>query len=170
MRIIALDPGGTTGYAVFDWAPGYGLGTYGHIGPEEHHYKLDQFLIENEKGLQPHQAPETDAIIVCENFVHSNNEFAELVSCEYIGVVKRYCQDSNVRLVLQSPSIKPGKNKNSKGWATDAKLIKLGIFLEPKTKWMHANDAMRHLAYFVCNNKTAPASAQAEMLLRLKGI
>jgi len=165
--VIAIDPGGTTGYVIWDSGVPGGMWTHGQLGPEDHHWKLDQLLKETTKHLMDSVYDPEHFLIVCERFDHRNAEFAKLVSVEYIGVVKRFQQAFGATVVWQGSSVKPSK-KNGTGWATDDKLIRMGLLITPKTPWRHANDAMRHFTYWAVNNPKAPPELRNELLLRLK--
>jgi len=164
MRIVSLDPGGTTGYVIYCTGVPGGIYTYGHLGPEDHHYKLRTLLEEC-------AAYQESMYIVYERFDPRNNDFAKLISVEYIGVIKAFNQASGVPIVAQGSSIKPHKAKatnQATGWATDEKLQQLGLLLTPKSTWKHANDAMRHLVYFVCHNPIVPTKLSDQFFAQLK--
>jgi len=154
-RIIALDPGGTTGWAMWQDTTimaGADLGwpwnhfTCGQIGPEEHHDDL-YILLETQ---QTH--PFT---VVCETFEFrqsdNHREGTNLMSREYIGVAKLFVRQrsfvkdgvAQVRYVPQSPS-------QGKGFVSDEKLKVMGLWV-PGQK--HARDALRHLVYYLVNKK-----------------
>ena len=172
MRIVALDPGGETGYAILHWTVKHGgsLGTYGHLGPENHHHKLRTLLEQNARVMPLGETAQRDMIVVCERFDPRENNFAKLVSCEYIGVAREWCQYRSVTLVLQGSSIKPGVKDRGTAWATDRKLEALGLLLTPASKWKHANDALRHLAYFICHNGHVPAELRDIFFQKLKAL
>src|SRR6185437_8151550 len=73
MRIVALDPGGTTGYVIYCTGVPGGIYTYGHLGSEDHHYKLRTLLEEC-------AAYQESMYIVYERFDPRNNDFAKLIS------------------------------------------------------------------------------------------
>lgn len=140
--ILALDPGGTTGWArampggllspngiVFDG---------GQIGPHEHHEELYDLLT----TMNPD-------FLVIESFDFRQHkggqgikDKVELVSREYIGVAKFYCERYCVVYTQQMPFLK------SK--ITNDKLARLGL-LHPRklTTDVHYHDAMRHLLYYM---------------------
>ena len=155
MRYLALDPGGTTGYVVYDGD----VASYGHLGPDPHHWKLWRLLLEQDDYMAGQLQ------VICERFDNRANPGAKLISLEYIGIVNLYQQmventtaPGIQRVFYQGSSIKPGKGKSQahQGWATDEKLIRAGLLQVPKTRWVHANDAMRHLLYFFCHNSAVP--------------
>lgn len=125
MRLLALDPGGTTGWASytnkkFD---------SGHLGeyPKFHNAMLRDFL--------NYEKPDT---LICENFKRVTTESAVLVSIEYIGVARMWTQDNGVDFFLSSTG--------NMAFVTDAKIKKLGLWVPGK---VHAMDAMRHLLWYM---------------------
>lgn len=143
MRVLALDPGGTTGWATYSCLiiPGIPAATLyltqkfdcGHITGARHHQQLEDFL-----GNQRVQ----QFIVVCERFdERPGKSFAvNPVALEYIGVVKRWCSENQVKLVMQMPS-------QAKGFTTDLNLKRLEIW--QGKKWKHAMDAYRHLLWYL---------------------
>lgn len=136
MRIMGLDPGGTTGVAIYDDEAFCHWERYS-LGPEPHHTDLFYDL-------------QGETEIVYEDFIYQRREIDKgvslsLVSVEYIGIIKLYEQDSPpelpVTLVKQSPS--NGKNSNS--FWDDDKLKQLGLW----TNVEHERDATRHILYYV---------------------
>ena len=137
IKVISLDPGGTTGWAK-------GLIREGRMGAFSGQYAWDHL------GLYDHLMLFHPHFIVCERFDYrkggKKQEGVELVSREYIGVITLYAQQMNltcdpgsykVRLFMQMPSEGVGGY-----WAEDKKLKADGMFNVGKP---HANDAMRHL-------------------------
>jgi hypothetical protein len=144
MRILVFDPGGTTGWTLFDIelpvVVNSKLSTFlrdhvrqGQIGNNtEHHLRLWSLIAE----VQPD-------VIVCERFDNRGNEFSRIVSREYIGIVKMYGQTHvEVMIVWQG-------SDQAIGWTTDEKLRTLLLLCIPLMKWRHANDALRHLIYYL---------------------
>jgi len=134
VRVIALDPGGTTGVSTYDGD------VWGHyqLGPTEHHRELYHAL----------DATEPD-VVVYERFQYQRRELTRgvalnLDAVEYIGVVKFWhALHLNVDLVCQTP------HQAKKFWDDD-KLKTLGLYI---TGAPHANDATRHLLYYVTFNR-----------------
>jgi len=140
-RVIALDPGGTTGWASYSalWLPGdpvsysYESWECGHMGGP-HHEQLESWL-----GMQRVQ----NYTVVCERFDdRQTGHNVNLVAAEYIGVIKKYCETENVHLVMQMPGVAKPFVKNE-----NLKLLDLwrGV------KWKHAMDAQRHLLWYLIN-------------------
>lgn len=135
MRLIALDPGGTTGWAMYD---DFSLEhTCGHMGPEEHHNELFNFL----ENYRPD-------ILIVEDFQYRplgqkvERMKIELTSVEYIGVAKLYAGGlpALTRLVLQ-----PSSTCNGPRLITDELLKRMGLWI-PNMR--HAMDAREHLLYY----------------------
>lgn len=136
--VVALDPGGTTGWAA--WEPDEGF-SHGQIGPDEHHELLYQLLGRFYVGHDK-------VMIACESFdfrkFDGNRAGINLISREYIGVTKLFAkQFKGVSVHLQSPG-------EGKGFVNDEKLKALNLWV-PGQK--HARDAYRHLIYFLVNKK-----------------
>lgn len=139
-RIVSLDPGGTTGWATFtsdgvtaQWLCGQLAG--------QHHDRLDAML-----GTFHTE----EYHIVCESFEYRNVSRAGLVldSVEYIGVMKRFCQNRGVSYTMQTASQgKVGTRPNA--FVKKSNLEKLGLWSPGN---IHAMDAYGHLLYYMINN------------------
>lgn len=144
--VLALDPGGSTGWAsmIAEAVPAEN-GKYelfnpsyrcGQIESKEHHKKLYTLM-----GLF-----HTDLYyIVSESFEYRNKSRPglELVSREYIGVTKYFCQERDVPLFMQTAAM-------GKGFVKDANIKALGLW---STANKHAMDAYRHLFYWLINSE-----------------
>ena len=122
MKIVALDPGVTTGWAS---RARDRYSTRQIIG--EHHVELWDALY----NFEPQ-------VVVCERFTYQRRDKVILKSVEYIGVVTLYCEQYGANLVMQTPS-------QAKNLWTDTKLK---LVEQYKPNQPHANDAMRHLLYY----------------------
>lgn len=176
LAILGLDPGGTTGWALYTAdvihslegerpTPEYYNEKFnaGQIGPGPHHRQLWGLL---------EQWTVTNTIFVCESFEFRRNERDRnrtnivLDSKEYIGVVNLYQQmfehtthpQIGLEVVYQTAA-------TGKGFWTDTKLQMVKKFSTPKTKWPHANDAMRHLLHYM-----AFKMDRRDLLQPLKGL
>jgi hypothetical protein len=155
--ILALDPGGTTGWCSYDSSTGL---QRGHIDDGNHYFKLFNIIIgiiDTRISRKIH--------IVCERFEFrksdADRDKIDYISAEYIGVVKligqMYKANSNVKLVMQSASQVKGRkdaNDDPTVFFNDDRLKKLGLWL-PNMR--HAMDATKHYAYyrtFTLNDKT----------------
>lgn len=146
MRILAFDPGGTTGWAfhelVLDKMTGAPLMIGGQLGPVPHHLELWQLIMR----LNPD-------VIVYEDFQYRIKRDHEddgsvlpagivLVSVEYIGIIKLSAYASalrGVKLWCQLPA-------HGKGFWTNDKLKKIGVYAKG---CQHQNDATRHLLHYI---------------------
>lgn len=150
--ILALDPGGTTGWASFQatqiWNPLEGKFEYvgrqwtcGHLDlpHEDHHLSLYNLL--GQMHLAKYQ-------LVCESFEYRNRSRPglELISREYIGVTRLFCQERRVPLTLQSAS--QGKITD-KSFVKKENLQRLALWAPG---WTHAMDAYGHLLYYMINH------------------
>jgi len=153
LSITALDPGGKTGVAFYDADVIYNVDsqleflnekwdTLQLVEPD--HHKTLKHMLERRHV--------SNTIVVCESFQYRRPVDApavELISMEYIGVVKLVVQERpDIQVIWQTPGkVIPPKNKNhAGGFWTDEKLKQV-------RKWSagrkHANDAMRHLLYYM---------------------
>jgi hypothetical protein len=148
LTVLALDPGGTTGWAMYraqvlpgDYGPDNKLRNEyydetficGQMGPEDHHEELFGFL-ETQHTQEYH--------VIYESFEYRNKarEGLVLVSREYIGVVKLFGQQrGGVVVVKQGPA-------TAMAFVKDAHLKKLGVW---DWRMGHAMDAYRHLFYYL---------------------
>lgn len=126
--IIGLDPGGTTGVCIYK-SNGHTL-TRLQLDGGNHHNDLWNLL--------GHHAPH---IVVCERFDYRpNQKHAELISVEYIGVVRLWCRRTNTPLIEQR------QLKGRQGLWSDAKLKKLDVYIPGNE---HAMDATRQVLYYL---------------------
>lgn len=150
--ILALDPGGTTGWASFQcdqiWNPIDEVFEYvgrqwtcGQLDlrPEDHHLTLYNLLghFHVDKYM-----------IVCERFDYRNKSRPglELISREYIGVTRLFCQDRRIPLALQEAS--QGKITD-KSFVKKENLQRLALWTPG---WGHAMDAYGHLLWYMINH------------------
>ena len=149
-KIIALDPGGTTGIAMvelrdtvkvelgFDqpepWLPQFKVE---QLGPGEHHIELEDFLEKHLMGVDR-------KFVVIERFDYRNTSRSRvrLDSREYIGTVKGWCRRRGIPLFMQTAA-------QAKGFVPDQALKDANLYTKA---FRHANDGMRHLIFFVVNN------------------
>lgn len=155
MKLIALDPGGTTGWATCDYkqepagvdTDGTVLYenvlkfTSGQIGPGKHHRTL--------LALLEFQATNADYHVICESFEFRQRarDNLVLVSKEYIGIVELFHQTWTPTpvVVFQTAAM-------AKVFVTNDKIKSLNLW-----DWRapHAMDAMRHLIYYLVHNTGA---------------
>lgn len=150
-RIIALDPGGTTGWVVHDLEDGKPSlplkVSGGQLGPDLHHkelYDLLQITFEDSliDGIDKLQ-------VVCEAFTYrivrsggTKMPGINLISKEYIGVARLWVQQRSLAYrpawYEPMPSVAVGKDP----WWNKERLKKLGVYTKGEP---HRNDATRHL-------------------------
>lgn len=159
-KMLGIDPGVTTGLAVFyphrftKIASGMGTHDRGYawerheLGPDPHHRELWNFL-----------AGENWHSIVCESFEFrqgtANRTGLRLDSVEYIGVVKTYVALRSVRanqavnLQMQTAGMMKGGPFGPKPRDRDA-LRRLGLHTTYGPDYPeHMNDATRHLLHYM---------------------
>lgn len=163
MRIIALDPGGTTGWATVSWmSAGEFVLTWppqfecGHVDGPDHHNKLNTLL-----ELLCTQS----TIIVYEGYnpVYRDANQVDPISLEYIGVIKRFAQERELPIVKQSSS--QGK-VTKKSFVKKYNLSSLSIW-HPDYK--HAMDAYGHALWYLINTEGAIPAKEKNRLLGMGG-
>lgn len=139
MRVVAIDPGVTTGVAIHEVFPDSVNPQWRkeELGPDKHHLDLWKFFQFN-----------PPSVIVCERFEYRNVRHRganmpgiRLESREYIGVCELYSQMHNVPLEMQTVA-------SAKNLFTDDKLKGLGLYRAPSGR-QHMNDATRHALYYI---------------------
>jgi hypothetical protein len=168
---MALDPGGTTGWACFEieldphgyarWDPTKMLSKYFTTGQlkayEEdsdtgHHRALWLLLMKYRPD-----------VVLCERFDNSGNEFAKIISAEYIGVAKCWCSCIGAKLVMQGAD-------QAKRFGRP-KVKDLGLEIKPAYEWRHANDALSHLVTYLMKREDDVAPGiRMRMLQLLKAV
>src|ERR1700760_897342 len=141
MKIMALDPGGTTGWSIFEVAMDGDRPMFddilkcftraGQLDREGHHATLWRFLDK--------ENPDT---IVMERYEKRNNDFSLLISVEYVGVAKAWAALRRKVLVFQ------GASQALHFMDEGSKLARLNLVLEPYTKWKDANASLKHLVFY----------------------
>lgn len=151
-RVIAFDPGGTTGWASANWLPLRETDSLssiediefssGQIGPGEHHLELWKFLHRWANGHSRYGE------VACELFEfrqHVTKEHTktkvELISNEYIGIIKLFAITREIDVNFQNASSAKTFIPD-KGPQANVRLHQLGLYEPGQT---HANDAKRHL-------------------------
>jgi hypothetical protein len=138
VSLTAIDPGGTTGIAMYDAQ--YIRGSYFkqqydvmHLGPGDHYEDLYSLL----ERRRTH-----NSIVIAEGFDNRDNPAARITSAEYNGVVKLW-RDRNpdVPVVFQTAAL-------GKGFWTDDKLKKVDLYFKG---FKHGRDAMRHLLHYMAH-------------------
>jgi hypothetical protein len=128
MRVVALDPGGTTGVAL---AIDYEIEEVSQLqtttGAEYH-----ELLHTIEYWWKPE-------LIVCESFLHRTTIGVDTTALEVIGCVKMYAWRESVELLFQTPS-------QAKAFWTNDKIKKIGLW---RANQRHAMDALRHALVWI---------------------
>lgn len=152
MSVLALDPGGTTGWATFGGEyrianDGHGI-NMGQMGPHTHYQQLAAFI-------ERLHAP--SFTIVCESFEYRRGlrDNVELISREYIGIVNLIAAERDIPVHWQTAA-------KGKAFFKDEKIKYLGLWW-PGHK--HAMDALRHLLHYQMFEKH-----DQELALKLKGL
>lgn len=131
MYILALDPGGTTGWCGYDTEKEEFHN--GIVGPAPHHYEL--------WGMISSMCPD---ILIYESFQVSVKT-TNAVSLEYIGIFKLYAYSVNIKLVPQTSSA-------GLGFWDDGKLSRVGQW----HRVIHVRDATRHLLHYMTFTRKDP--------------
>ena len=165
-NVLAFDPGGTTGWA---WAylanDSLGHPTLikpsdikiqtGEYGPQTHHLKLYQDICSMGRNYMAMDLPALE--VVSEPFHYRQNVVGEnaagfrgkveLVSAEYIGVIKLACAQLGLSYYDR---FTPGEAKR---YVTNTKLEALGWLQTPQHAMRHRNDALRQLVKYLIVKK-----------------
>lgn len=141
-RILAFDPGGTTGYKLYDSETDTFSG--GQLEPN-HHFKLWSML--NDLKINA---------VVYETFEYRNKSRAGLVldSREYIGIIRLFEAMYSIPTTKQTPA-------QAKGFVSDARLKRGGLWVPGHP---HENDACRHLIYYMINTMKVMPEKRLELV------
>ena len=150
MRILALDPGGTTGFKIWSDEVGFVGGQLinGHM-KDGHHEELWSML----NNLYP-------TVVIYEAFEYRNRARAGLVldSREYIGIIRLWGEITDGAVLVKQTA------SQAKGFVNDA-ILKKGSLWVPGNP--HENDAMRHLVYYLVNGKHGLTELRTKLLKEL---
>jgi len=123
---VSVDPGGTTGLA-------YMNSDYKVFVAQIEERDHNLILMETLDALEPDR-------VICEDFTFRQSKSkVNLDARNYIGVIELWCQTNDVPLHMQTPA-------QGKGFWNDDKLKKINLYSANKP---HANDAVRHLLYYI---------------------
>jgi len=137
-NILCVDPGGTTGVAIFNFDKDSEPKLWEHFQIPNGTEGFIEFYRENKSYYNW-------STIVCESFtLRTGVKFPDLTPVYIIGAIQALIDDS-VELVLQSPSVKSLCNDDR------LKLIRMH-----KRGQGHANDAIRHGIIYFRNIKHMP--------------
>jgi hypothetical protein len=161
-HVIGFDPGGTTGWAQVIYDPNIlrpasqvTLSEFklqvGEFGPQLHHNALFEFMTEMWADYRRDLPPE----FVTEPFNYrqysdGSRSNVELISCEYIGVMKLFVSRHREDLPY-SPMLYDRFNASmAKNSITNEKLDKMGWLQRPATTTeRHKNDALRQVVQYL---------------------
>jgi hypothetical protein len=132
-HLLALDPGGTTGYAFFSRQPDgrYRLEEAGDFPLwKELPQVLDWVVRESRASDTLEIDPDAEGIVVFEQIQASHPAF-DSIGIQVIGVLRFLCEQERIRNVAQHPALITGIKK----W---------GILNFVTIKSEHARDAVRH--------------------------
>lgn len=137
-RILSLDPGGTTGIAIFDYTEDTEpvMVMNAQVGGSLEGFIL--WYIENKPTYKWD-------MIVCEDFtLRLNVKFPDLSPVYIIGALTAL-EWGTMQIVYQQPSMK--------SLCDDTRLKKMGLYTPA---FGHANDAVRHAIIYLRNKKHMP--------------
>lgn len=165
-NVLAFDPGGTTGWAQATlpnvWADSnlekFELSDIelrtGEFGPEDHHENLHHALFTWQDDAGNYGLPWPEVVFepfhYRQNVVEEGEKFrgkVELVSAEYIGVIKLACAQFNMTYYDRFTA------GEAKSYVTDRKLELLGWLQTPPYSMRHRNDALRQLVKYLIVKK-----------------
>ena len=142
--LVAFDPGKTTGLAVLSFSDTT-------LPSLRAHDQLDveQFFT----ALQLVASWTTPVTVVCEDFTLRRGRpmsSDQTLPMYLIGALQYVAyHNRSITLVMQTPAA-------AKQGVTDEHLENLGLLQTPKTKWDHANDALRHAVQYLKSIKHMP--------------
>ena len=165
-NVLAFDPGGSTGWAQailhdpIDDPDRVKIDDIylftGELGPKPHHRELYTF-IRDQSGLMSEVGYVPTMEVVSEPFHYRQNVVGEdaagfrgkveLISAEYIGVIKLACAQLGLSYYDR---FTPGEAKR---YVPNTKLEALGWLQEPITPMRHRNDALRQLVKYLIVKK-----------------
>lgn len=132
--VLTLDPGETTGWALFDRGQLVECGQWRTLNPST--------LANDIAAISAARGP-LDRIVYEEYRVRGNkfkeHVGSEVITIQHIGAIKVVAAELNIPLVKQTAGM-------AKGFATDAKLRRWGLY-QPGLR--HANDSIRHGCYWL---------------------
>ena len=127
--LVALDPGKTVGVAIcaYDLKKRTARWDHAQVRDNEVWSILELY---SEKGLQR---------VIAESFTFRAKTAVNLVGAEVQGIIKEFCRQFRIPYEPQNPS-------EGKHYFTNKRLIDLDLYIPNKP---HANDATRHLLYYL---------------------
>lgn len=147
--ILCLDPGETTGWAIFDRGQLDSCGQWATPTPVEMALFVREseilpyaFVVGEQGEVQP--ARRGLGLILFEEYRVRGNKYkehvgSEVVTIQHIGAIKVVAAELGIATAKQSAGM-------AKGFATDTKLRRWGLY---QTGQRHANDAIRHGCHYL---------------------
>jgi len=142
-RVLCLDPGGTTGYAIFEYSEDGEavVKTAGQI-PDGLEGFIEWYM---------EQVVSSWDVVVCESFtLRTGVKFPDLSPVYIIGALQAMEAAWDKKPIYQPPTSKPLCN--------DDVLKRLGIYIPGRG---HANDALRHGIIYLRNKRHLPTLRKA---------
>lgn len=142
-NLVAFDPGKITGIVIGEY----------HDNKAFEPHSVDQLTVEQYFQSLKVLSAVDPVTVVCEDFTlrrgrpMSGDQTLPMYLIGALQYVAFY--NRNITLVMQSPAA-------AKQGVTDNHLEKLGLLQTPKTKWDHANDALRHAVQYLKSIKHMP--------------
>lgn len=140
-KLLCIDPGGTTGIAVFhkgELKMVTQLDTIDSKTDKVNYHVIDDFL----------RSTDFDRIIIEDYRVYQHklkeHSFSKIPTLRLIGAIEYYCEMGNIPIDYQMAM-------QAKGFATDAKLKSWGFW---QTGMRHSRDAIRHGIYWLLFSKS----------------
>lgn len=138
-RLVAFDPGGTTGYCIFEYNP---------EDSDQRPRLVESGQLDTWQGIRGILEGAPDAV-VCESFrvfAYAAKSMIgdEMITSQVIGAMRMICDDLNLSLIFQNPS--------EKMFFTNKRLREYGYipaWIEKLHDGRHALDAIRHALYFL---------------------
>jgi hypothetical protein len=123
MKILAIDPGTTNGWASWSEIEGYQSG--------QTNYRIWPYL-----DACHSMTPISQLVIEKDQRQHVVSDFSVY---EVVGTIKEWAAQNSIPIRWQSP-------QQAKFYFSDIRLKERGLY---KPSYRHANDAMRHLLYYL---------------------
>jgi len=142
VRLLALDPGATTGWALFVKGAPTERYRSGQVSQDKVWRLLETAKIATTEADELDEDGYADLKIICESFQHRQLPKVDLSPVEVIGVVKEWARQNSVEIVWQTAA-------QGKAFWDNNRLAALDLLRKPQTTWRHANDAMRHILWYL---------------------
>lgn len=142
-NLVAFDPGKITGIVIGEY----------HVNKAFEPHSVDQLTVEQYFQSLKVLSTVDPVTVVCEDFTLRRGRPMsgdQTLPMYLIGALQYVAyHNRNITLVMQTPAA-------AKQGVTDEHLENLELLQTPKTKWDHANDALRHAAQYLKSIKHMP--------------